>query len=94
MILSLSLKVSKKFFGIYVCICVTSFVGSVELLESEQEKAESDCAIPQNQSDLTRNRPSLPQRITSGGCINKPLLTLNGKSINEADTDAVLHSIT
>ena len=88
----------------YLCICVTSFVGSLELLESEQEKAESDCAIRQNQcsqSGLTRNKhpsplhgPSLPQKITSVGCINKPLLTLNGKSINEAGDDDVLHAIT
>ena len=175
-------KVSKILFGLYVLsmylnICVTSFFDSLELLESEQEKAESDCAIHQNQcsqSGLTRNnnssplhRPSLPdpllicswvlknqfgkiwfneldfqsisnlifiacvasnnqfrnwflqaknpvhrnwflqiniskikyrstggQKITSGGCINKPLLTLNGKSINEADDDDVLHAIT
>ena len=82
----------------------TSFIVSAELLESEQEKAESDCAIRQNQcsqSGATRNnhrsslhRPSLPQRITSEGCINMPLLTLNGKSINEADGDDVLYAIT
>ena len=83
--------------------CVTSFVDTLELLESEQEKAEGECAIHQNQcnqSGLTRNnypsplhRPSLPQKITSGGCINKHLLTLNGKSINEADDDDFLHAI-
>ena len=98
-----NLIIGKKVITDRLDLCVTSFVGSLELLESEQEKAESDCAIHQNQcsqSSLTRNnypsplhRPSLPQKITSGGCINKHLLTLNGKSINEADDDDFLHAI-
>ena len=82
-----NLIIGKKVITDRLDLCVTSFVGSLELLESEQEKAESDCAIHQNQcsqSSLTRNnypsplhQPSLPQKITSGGCINKVVFSWN-----------------